>query len=90
MYAPAMLQRLCVRQLILAKSEKARYRGYLDKAQLLEDYVIHELKKQMFLVRISIKKKKERESGRALVFCYFRLFIISNSLLSLHIITLPQ
>ena len=39
----------------------------------------------MFFFRISIKK----ESGRAGVF-FFLLFIISCSMLSLHIITFPQ
>ena len=38
-------------------------------AQLLENYVIHELKNQMFLVRISLKKKELAGA----CFCYFRL-----------------
>ena len=41
-------------------------------------------KKKMFLVRISKKKKKE-VGGR-----FFLLFIISYSMLSLHVITFPQ
>ena len=86
MYAPAMLHLLCVRQLILAKSKKARYRGNQDKAQLLENYVIHELKNQMFLVRISTKK----ESGRGRVFCYFRLFLFPVYCFPYTFITLPQ
>ena len=49
----------------------------------------------MFLVRISMKKRerereRERDSGRRLFFVISDFFIISNSLLSSHIITLPQ
>ena len=60
-------------------SKKARKRVTADVstllAQLLENYVIHELKNQKFLVRISLKKKNWRE----LVFVISDLFIISNS-----------
>ena len=43
-------------------------------------------KKQMFLVRISFKKR----AGGRFFFCYLLLFIISNWKLSLHIITFSQ
>ena len=46
------------------------------------------LKKQIFLVRISIQK---RVGGRIFFFLLFQtFFIISNWMLSLHIITLSQ
>ena len=45
------------------------------------------LKKQIFLVRISIQK---RAGGRIFFLLFQTFFIISNWMLSLHIITLSQ
>ena len=56
---------------------------YLMLSECYKNTVRPSKKKNMFLVRISIKKK--RAGGR-----FFSLFIISYCMLALHIITFPK
>ena len=57
-------------------SKKARYRGYQDKAQLLENYVIHELKKTNVSRPNFYEKKRERETAGGACFLLFPTFLL--------------